>query len=141
MHSIFTVSVVLLFLSACSQQQFGREQARSDGAIVSRHAVESPVWPRETVEYRCQGGAELQVAYLNLKSGESFAALYYEGRLSLMRPWPAGSGARYVSMDEQVGLRWHIKEDRGVLSFLAADHTAEEITLLSDCRAVTRIDG
>ncbi|MAT64485.1 MAG: hypothetical protein CMN57_02430 [Gammaproteobacteria bacterium] len=90
---------------------------------------QSPVRP-----HRCW---KFQVAYLVLDDGRSFAALYHDGRLSLMREWPAASGLRYVSLDEQVGLRWHISGGRGRLSFLAADHTAAPITLLSECRPLT----
>lgn len=133
----FLPILVSLLLTACSQHQFESARADSEDATISRNAIQAPAWPRETVEYRCEGGAQLQVAYLNLENGRSFAALYHDGRLSLMRPWPAASGTRYVSMDEQVGLRWHTKGEVGMLSFLAADHTAEEITLLSECTAVT----
>lgn len=136
MRAIFSVLIPLLFLTACALPQAARESTPSNGAAVSRQASEQPAWPHETVKYRCEDGTELQAAYLNLDSGESFVALYYDGRLSLMRQWRAASGARYISMDEQVGLRWHTKHDWGVLSFLAADHTAEEITLHTDCKAV-----
>lgn len=108
-----------------------------NGAQVSREALTTPAWPRETIRYRCGNGRQLQVAYPALDDGRSFAALYHDGRLSLMREWPAASGLRYVSLDEQVGLRWHISGGRGRLSFLAADHTAAPITLLSECRPLT----
>lgn len=136
MRSLLAVLVFLVALVGCAQLPFDQEQPHVNGVAVSRQALEHPAWPHETVAYRCEDGAKIQVAYLNLEGGESYAALYYDDRLSLMRPWPAASGARYISLDEQVGLRWHAKGDQGVLSFLAADHTAKEITLLSDCRAM-----
>jgi membrane-bound inhibitor of C-type lysozyme len=84
--------------------------------------------------YRCTGGTRLQVIYLNIKNGDSFATTYINGRLVLMRSGPTGSGARYVSVDEQLGYRWHVKGDVGNLFFLAADHTARETLLLQDCK-------
>jgi len=90
----------------------------------------------ETVRYRCAGGAELEVVYLNLKDGGAFAALHHGGRTALLHNRPAASGARYIALDEQHSLRWHTKGNEGQLSFLAADHTAHEQPLLSACRAV-----
>src|SRR5690625_4099741 len=141
MRSVLIPFVLSVCMLACALQHSGQDRELAAGARVSQQALDQPEWPHETTKYRCEDGTQLQVAYLNLEKVGSYAALYYDGRLSLMRPWPAASGARYVSMDEQVGLRWHTKNGRGMLSFLAADHTAEEITLLSDCRAVTPLAG
>lgn len=88
------------------------------------------------VSYLCAGGAILQVAYLNLGNGQSFATLAWGGRLVPMHLWPAASGARYIADDEQNSLRWHTKGDEGRLSFLAADHEAEETEVLTLCRSL-----
>lgn len=87
----------------------------------------------ETLRYSCDGDVEIQVAYYQPEEGDGLAALLYDDTLHLLRPWPAASGSRYVSFDEQVGLRWHIKGREGMLQRLAPDHTAEVETLLSDC--------
>lgn len=88
------------------------------------------------VSYRCEGGVELQAAYLNIEGGESFATLSYKGQLVAMHISVSGSGALYVADDEQNSYRWHTKGDFGTLSFLEADHTATEKTLLKDCNAL-----
>ncbi|AIG00957.1 lysozyme inhibitor [Pseudomonas fluorescens] len=90
----------------------------------------------DVVTYRCEGGVTLQAAYLNIEGGESFATLNYKGELVPMHVSSAGSGTLYVANDEQNSYRWHTKGDRGVLSFLEADHTATEETLLKDCSAI-----
>lgn len=53
-----------------------------------------------------------------------------------MRAGPTGSGVRYIAYDEQESYRWHAKGDAGTLLFLAADHTAEEQAILSDCMRI-----
>jgi len=134
-HRVLVVPIILCVVSACTPHHAGDRRVRAEEAAISRAVAADPAWPRETVEYRCEGGGIIQVAYLNTGDGQSFAALYHDGRLSLMRRWTAASGVRYVSMDEQVGLRWHVKGDEGMLKFLAPDHMAGEITLESGCRA------
>jgi membrane-bound inhibitor of C-type lysozyme len=87
----------------------------------------------ETLRYTCADGVELQVAYYQPAEGDDLAAMLYDGTLHLLRPWPAASGSRYISFDEQVGLRWHIKGREGILQRLAPDHTAEVEVLLDNC--------
>ncbi len=98
--------------------------------------IVGPDFTSETVRFRCEGGAELEVAYLNLSEGDAFAALHFGGRTVLLQNRPAGSGARYIALDEQHSLRWHTKGSEGFLTFLAADHTAREQPLLNGCRAL-----
>lgn len=107
----------------------------SSPAPTTTRPVFSDRFSSQGVRYRCQGGTELDVIYLNLTDGTSFAALHFEGRTALLQNRPTASGARYVALDEQHSLRWHTKGSEGHLAFLAADHTARERTLLSDCRA------
>jgi membrane-bound inhibitor of C-type lysozyme len=90
----------------------------------------------DVVTYRCEGGVTFLAAYLNIEGGESFATLNYKDKLVPMHISPAGSGALYVADDEQNSYRWHTKGDVGVLSFLEADHTAIEKTLLKNCNAI-----
>lgn len=105
------------------------------GAACAQPATEGPSFESSSATYRCTGGARLPVVYLNIKGGDSFATAYVNGRLVLMRSGPTGSGARYISVDEQLGYRWHVKGEVGNLFFLAADHTARETLVLQDCRA------
>jgi len=98
--------------------------------------ISGPDFESHSRRYRCAGGTELELAYLNLPNGLSFAALHHQGRTHLMQNRPTASGARYVALDEQAGLRWHSKGDQGFLAFLAADHTAREQVLLANCRAI-----
>ena len=70
-----------------------------------------------TVEYGCDGGATLAVAYINPPGGESYAVVVHDGRLIPMKAGPTGSGVRYVSLDD-TRLVWHSK---GAEGFLAHD--------------------
>ncbi|QQZ40319.1 MliC family protein [Pseudomonas sp. SK3(2021)] len=95
---------------------------------------QQPGYQSSLASYRCEGGVEVQAAYLNIDNGASFATLYYKGQLIPMHIARSGSGALYVADDEQNSYRWHTKGDSGLLSFLEADHTAKEQQLLKDCK-------
>ncbi|AZC38834.1 MliC family protein [Pseudomonas chlororaphis] len=95
---------------------------------------ELPAHQSSLASYRCEGGVEVQAAYLNIENGASFATLYYKGQLIPMHIARSGSGALYIADDEQNSYRWHTKGDSGLLSFLEADHTAKEQQLLKDCK-------
>ncbi|AZE49975.1 Periplasmic lysozyme inhibitor of c-type lysozyme [Pseudomonas chlororaphis] len=95
---------------------------------------ELPAYQSSLASYRCEGGVEVQAAYLNIDNGASFATLYYKGQLIPMHIARSGSGALYVADDEQNSYRWHTQGDSGLLSFLEADHTAKEQQLLKDCK-------
>ncbi|MGZ8227880.1 MAG: MliC family protein [Methylococcaceae bacterium] len=133
MRLFFTALALSATLTACMPKS--DDVRASLQKPMSTGLIESPTWSSKTVNYRCKPDTELQVAYLNMKSGEAFAALYYQGRLSLLQIRASASGARYIALDEQNSLRWRTKGDHGFLTFLAADHTAVEQTLLSDCQA------
>jgi membrane-bound inhibitor of C-type lysozyme len=107
------------------------EKKSAPGALIV-----GPDFTSQTVRFRCAGGTELDVAYLNLPESLAFAALHHDGHTALLQNRPAASGARYVALDEQHSLRWHTKGSEGFLTFMAADHTAKEQVLLSDCRAL-----
>ena len=96
--------------------------------------IHGPTWDSSTLTYHCEGDVELQVSYLNIDDGPSFAAMLHDGRLSMLQHRVIASGAQYIALDEQHSLRWHTKGEEARLSFREADHTAEEEELLSDCR-------
>ena len=118
-------------LAGCTLKLPGADKAAAPAA----RPVFADNFSSQAVRYRCQGGTELDVVYLNLTDGTAFAALHFEGRTALLQNRPSASGARYIALDEQHSLRWHTKGSEGFLNFLAADHTAREQTLLRDCRA------
>jgi len=89
----------------------------------------------QAVQYRCDGGTEIELVYLNLANGNAFAALHFEGRTIMLQGRRATTGVRFIALDEQYSLRWYTQGMKGELSFLAADHTAQEKTLLSNCFA------
>ncbi|HMN93673.1 MAG TPA: MliC family protein [Hydrogenophaga sp.] len=122
----------ILLLAGCTAPGPQATEAPPRPGVIS-----GPDFESHARRYRCAGGAELELVYLNLRSGLSFAALHHQGRTHLMQNRPSASGARYVALDEEAGLRWHSKGDEGFLAFLAADHTAREQVLLADCSAVT----
>lgn len=104
-------------------------------------AIALPAFGQATPEalsasYVCDGGAVLQVAYINPETGPSLAVVAWAGRLIPMRAGPTGSGVRYIAFDEQDSYRWRTRGDDGVLLFLAADHTATEEVILSGCSRV-----
>jgi len=104
----------------------------SDSVLLSG-SYRADTWSARQMNYICAGDTELQVSYLNMDTGESFAMLYYDGRLSLLRSWVTASGARYLAIDEQHSYRWYSQGNKGFLAFLAADHTAAEQIVLADC--------
>ena len=93
-------------------------------------ALARDVAPGFAVDYRCDGGVRLQVAYLNPAGGPSLAVVAYAGRLVPMQAGPTGSGVRYLAYDRASGLVWHSKGDAG---FLARETAGGQTTLLDNC--------
>lgn len=122
-------------LTGCAQAP-AIKPAAPDAGLPSPALIEGDRFESRTVRYRCSGGALLDVVYLNLQDGRSFASLHFDGRTTLMQNRPAASGARYIALDEQHSLRWHTKGAEGTLRFMEASDTAREQTLLTDCRAL-----
>lgn len=90
--------------------------------------------PLTKVSYLCQRNVGLDVVYINgLKNDDSAAVLSVEGKLVPMRLAPSGSGALYIAIDEQDSYRWFTKGDEGTLTFLEADDSAKEQTVLENC--------
>jgi len=86
--------------------------------------------------YICERNVQVPVVYINTAGGQSYAVLMVEGKQVVMDQRPGASGAHYIALDEQDSYRWYTKGDEAFLVWLAADHTAEEQTLLAHCRAV-----
>lgn len=87
-----------------------------------------------SITYDCEGDVTVQAIYFNFEDGNALAALAYDGKLAPMRIMPSGSGAKYASLNEELGWRWHTKGNEATLSYMAADHTAAEEPVLSECR-------
>ena len=51
----------------------------------------------QAVQYRCDGGAEIELVYLNLANGNAFAALHHEGRTVMLQGRRATTGVRFVA--------------------------------------------
>lgn len=98
-------------------------------------AAPALVFSSQSVTYRCDGGTEIELVYLNLSNGNAFAALHFNGRTVMLQGRRATTGVRFIALDEQNSLRWYTQGMKGELSFLAADHTAQEQTLLANCFA------
>ena len=84
--------------------------------------------------YLCANGQGVHLTYLFDLAGPALAVMGYQGQQVAMRQTRSASGLRFVALDEQAGLRWHVKGDTGIVLFLAADHTASERVLARDCR-------
>ena len=98
-------------------------------------AAPALVFSSQAVNYRCDGGTEIELVYLNLSNGNAFAALHHNGRTVMLQGRRATTGVLFIALDEQNSLRWYTQGMKGELSFLAADHTAQEQTLLANCFA------
>lgn len=90
MALITVLMASVLYLSACS----------SPSEQVSTHS-----------RYRCDGGAELEVQYINTTPGESSVDIMLEGEHYLLHQDVSASGARYVAG----GLTWWSKGSEGFL--------------------------
>ena len=85
--------------------------------------------------YVCARGVTLPVSYINADDSTGIAVMMIEGKLVTLRATPTGSGVRYVALDEQDSYRLYTKGDEAFVRHLAADHTAEEVTILEGCVA------
>ncbi|AQS41824.1 MAG: Membrane-bound lysozyme-inhibitor of c-type lysozyme [Candidatus Tokpelaia hoelldobleri] len=86
--------------------------------------------------YICERNVQVPVVYINTTGGNSYAILAVEGKQVAMHQMVSASGAHYIALDEQDSYRWYTKGDEAFLAWLAADHTAQEQTLLAHCKAV-----
>ena len=134
MRSLAVAALSTLLFSACAAPTIS---AVSSSGPVAVGKIPGPTWTSHTVVYQCQQGTKLQVAYLDMKSGESFASLHYNGNTVLLQSRQLTAGVRYIALDEQNSLRWATKGGTGFLAYMAADHTAKEQILLSDCKSIS----
>jgi membrane-bound inhibitor of C-type lysozyme len=86
-----------------------------------------------TARYTCERNVVVPAVYINTDT-ENYAVITVEGKQVAMRQAPSASGARYIALDEQDSYRWFTKGNTALLLWLAADHTAQEQMLLSECR-------
>ena len=135
MRNMVLAAATSVLLVACAPYQSATATSSAQGPRAVGE-IPGPTWNSHTVVYQCQSGTKLQVAYLNMKSGESFAALHFNGNTSLLQSRQLTSGVRYIALDEQHSLRWATKGGAGQLSYMAADHTAKEQVLLAHCQAL-----
>ena len=98
----------------------------------STPAAPTLIFSSQAVQYRCDGGTEIELVYLNLSSGNAFAALHFDGRTMMLQGRRATTGVRFVALDEQNSLRWYTQGMKGELSKQSADPTAQEQTLLAN---------
>jgi len=131
---LLAAALSLTMMAGCAQAP--RHPAPADAALPLPATIEGDRFQSRTVRYQCEGGTLLDVVYLNLQDGRSFATLHFAGRTALLQNRPAASGARYIALDEQHSLRWHTKGIEGTLRFMEASDTAREQILLNDCRAL-----
>jgi len=88
----------------------------------------------QEVTYRCSDGAAVHLTYLFERDRAAMAVMGFRGQQVAMRQSRSGSGLRFVALDTEAGLRWHVKGAEGLVLFLAADHSAKEQILVHDCR-------
>lgn len=110
------------------------------GEAVRRLIVErafTPPFSTSSVNYRCATGKRLSAAYLNLRGGESFAVLSWQGRQEVLRAGPGGSGVRYAALpgapagSPSAGLIWQTQGTEGMLNQELGQTTR---TLAFDCK-------
>lgn len=87
----------------------------------------------QQVLYQCERGIQLPITYINTPSGGAYAVMQIDGQQIPMSIAVSGSGARYVSIDEQRSYSWHTKNNAGVVSWQPADEAEQPAPLLIDC--------
>ena len=98
-------------------------------------AAPSLIFSSQAVQYRCDGGTEIELVYLNLSSGNAFAALHFDGRTLMLQGRRATTGVRFTALDERHQLSWYTQGMKGELSVLSADPSAQDKTMLANCFA------
>jgi membrane-bound inhibitor of C-type lysozyme len=98
-------------------------------------ALAQEVRPGFAATYVCDGGAVLQVAYINPATGPSLAVASWAGTLIPMQAGPTGSGVRYHAFDPEQGYVWHTKGDEGALLRASGIGAPEDIVLGNCVRA------
>lgn len=87
-----------------------------------------------TETYICERGATIPVTYINVDDKPALAVAVIEGRQIPMIHRELTGGPVYVAANEQESYRWTSTGETARLTFLEADDSATEQTLLSECR-------
>ncbi|QHE84141.1 MliC family protein [Hydrogenophaga sp. BPS33] len=95
----------------------------------------SLMFSSQSVRYRCDGDAEIELAYLNLSNGTTFAALHHGERTLMLQGRKATTGVRFFALDDKSRLSWYTQGMKGELSAIAADPNVQDQILLSNCFA------
>lgn len=87
-----------------------------------------------TETYICERGATIPVTYINIDDKPTLAVAVIEGRQIPMIHRELTGGPVYVAANEQESYRWTPQGETARLTFLEADDSATEQTLLSECQ-------
>jgi len=87
-----------------------------------------------TETYICERGATIPVTYINVDGKPALAVATIEGRQIPMFHRNLTGGPVYVAANEQESYRWTTDGDTARLTFLEADDSAKEQTLLALCQ-------
>lgn len=94
---------------------------------------------QQTHVYRCQGGPQVQVAYVQTgENGPSFAVLKYRGQSYGLAEAVSGSGSRYIGhagLNTGSGLEWWEHHGEATLSTFRGDDARTPTKVLT-CTAV-----
>ena len=93
------------------------------------------IFSSQAVRYKCDGGSEIELAYLNLSNGTTFAALHHNDRTLLLQGRRATTGVRFFALDDQSRLSWYTQGMKGELSAIATDANTQDQILMSNCFA------
>jgi Membrane-bound lysozyme-inhibitor of c-type lysozyme len=93
------------------------------------------VFSSQAVQYKCDGGGEIELAYLNLSNGTTFAALHHDKRTLMLQGRRATTGVRFFALDPQSRLSWYTQGMKGELSAIAADANTQDQVLMANCFA------
>lgn len=95
----------------------------------------SLIFSSQSVRYRCDGDAEIELAYLNLSNGTTFAALHHNDRTLMLQGRKATTGVRFFALDDKANLSWYTQGMKGELSAIATDPNVQDQILMSNCFA------
>ena len=93
------------------------------------------VFTSQAVQYKCDGGGEIELAYLNLSNGTTFAALHHDKRTVMLQGRRATTGVRFFALDPASRLSWYTQGMKGELSAIAPDPNTQDQILMSNCFA------
>ena len=109
----------------------------AQGAAPAPSATSQPqlVFTSQAVQYKCDGGGEIELAYLNLSNGTTFAALHHDKRTVMLQGRRATTGVRFFALDPQSRLSWYTQGMKGELSAIAPDPNTQDQILMANCFA------